>query len=141
MAITKELLDEVGKAFAGDVAAMDRLFPPDITMVEGSTALQGPAGVKGYFTTFSRAFPDASIQIRNAVVHEDEAGLEVVYSGSHTGPLAGPQGEVPPTGRKVTSPGAAFVRLRGDKLVSFHGYYDQLGFMVQLGLMPAPAAA
>jgi predicted ester cyclase len=71
----------------------------------------------------------------------DVVVAEGTWNGTHTGPLPGPQGEVPPTGRRATVPFAGIVRVRGDRIVSVHNYFDQLAFMSQLGLVPEPATA
>jgi ketosteroid isomerase-like protein len=66
---------------------------------------------------------------------------EGTWSGTHTGPMPTPQGEVPPTGRRPTIRFAGVVRVRDGRLVSVHNYFDRLEFMSQLGLMPEPAVA
>jgi len=66
----------------------------------------------------------STTRILNLVESGDQVALELVYAGTHTGPLVSPQGQVAPTGRQVRSPGAGFIRVRSGKVASFHGYYD-----------------
>jgi predicted ester cyclase len=62
--------------------------------------------------------------------------------GTHTGVLQTPEGEVPPTGRRVEIRSMVMYEARGDELVSEHLYFDQMELMTQLGLAPgAPAEA
>jgi len=62
---------------------------------------------------------------------------EVRFSGTHTGPLASPGGKIAPTGRPFAFDYLHVSRLAGDQIASDHIYFDQLGFLNQLGLLPA----
>jgi Bacterial regulatory proteins, luxR family len=57
----------------------------------------------------------------------------------NSGPLATPQGEVPPTGVHVKVPFASVVRVVGHRIASVHLRTDQATFASQLGLLPTPA--
>jgi ketosteroid isomerase-like protein len=48
--------------------------------------------------------------------------------------MATPQGELPATGKSVEIPGCMILRTHGGKVASFHGYFDQMGFLTQLGV-------
>jgi hypothetical protein len=48
---------------------------------------------------------------------------------------------IPPTGRQVVWESCDYVKLDGGRLRAWHTYFDQVAFLVQLGLMPAPASA
>jgi predicted ester cyclase len=72
---------------------------------------------------------------------EDAAAVELVFMGTHTGPLATPNGVIPPTGRRVTLQSASILRFKEGLIASEHAYPDQLDFMTQLGLMPAAPGA
>jgi hypothetical protein len=45
------------------------------------------------------------------------------------------------TGRRFGVPGVSIGRLRDRKVVEQRDYWNMAGFLVQVGLMPAPAAA
>lgn len=62
------------------------------------------------------------------------------FRGTHTGPLQGPNGEIPPTGRAVDVPVCDVFQLRNGKAVGVHSYFDAATLMTQLGLLPALAA-
>jgi steroid delta-isomerase-like uncharacterized protein len=114
-----------------------KLMTDDIEFSDGSTTLQGADQVRSYFETFARAFPDARVRLGDNTMEDgDRASAELTYEGTHTGPLGGPQGDIPATGKAVSLPGSAFITLRDGKIASFHGYYDQMAMMSQLGLMP-----
>jgi predicted ester cyclase len=71
----------------------------------------------------------------------DRFAFEGSWSGTHTGPLAGPAGDVPPTGRRVTVPFCALGTQREGRLAAVHIELDQLGMLAQLGLVPSPEPA
>ena len=69
------------------------------------------------------AFPDASLEIIS--IGDTGGGLVAIQwmlHGTHTGPL---MDGTPPTGRKVTYPGASFVQVEGDKIRSEQVYVDR----------------
>ena len=64
----------------------------------------------------------------------DTVIVEGRFTGTNTGPLAGPEGPLAPSGRKVDLPFADFSRLSGGKIVDYRTYYDQVALLTQLGL-------
>ena len=69
------------------------------------------------------AFPDASLEIIS--IGDTGGGLAAIQwilHGTHTGPL---MDGTPPTGRKVSYPGASFVQVEGDKIRSEQVYVDR----------------
>ena len=71
-----------------------------ISMANGMT-LHGPEGMRQYTQGWASAFPDAKVEVTNIVAGEDSVVVEFRGRGTHTGPLVGPQGEIPPTGKAV----------------------------------------
>ena len=59
---------------------------------------------------------------------------EARYTGTHRGVLATPQGELPPTGQRVSWDSADVVRVADGKIVSWHIYHDPLRLLAQLGV-------
>ena len=67
---------------------------------------------------------------------------EGIFSGTHTGDLMTPGGDViPATGRSLKASYADVFEIDGDHITSERLYYDQVELLIQLGLMPAPAAS
>ena len=60
-----------------------------------------------------------------------------VYSGTHTGPLVGPQGAIPPSGNAFAFPYADFLEVKDGKCVSHRIYWDNVTFLAQIGAIPA----
>jgi steroid delta-isomerase-like uncharacterized protein len=79
-----------------------------------------------------KAFPDASLELIS--IGDTGGGLvpiQWILHGTHTGPL---MDGTPPTGRKVSYPGAFFVQVEGDKIRSEQTYVDRQTVAEQLGL-------
>src|SRR5688572_24095922 len=141
MAATRDVVEKFAQAMAGDRAALEESCSPDIEFNDGSAVLSGIEQVRQFVATWLTALPDAKVTLLNVIESGEQGAAELTYSGTHTGPLATPQGEIPATGKPVSIPGAGFLTVREGKVVRFHGYYDQLAFMAQLGLAPQAASA
>src|SRR6516225_4904822 len=60
------------------------------------------------------------------------------FRGTHNGVLHAPAGDIGPTGKSIEFRWAAIYRTEGDQLASEHLFFDQLDFLGQLGIGPAP---
>ncbi len=88
------------------------------------------------------AFPDMSMTVRSVAVDGDTAVEEGVFSGTHTGAMPSPDGQmIPPTGRRVELAYADFFTVSGDRVTSDRLYMDRMTMLEQLGLVPAAGAA
>jgi predicted ester cyclase len=104
--------------------------------------LRGPDGAKQFFGIWADGVPDNEITITHEYVCGSIVVQEGVFSGTHTGGLMTPSGEViPATGRSLTATYADVFEIEGDRITSERLYFDQVGLLTQLGLMPNPAAA
>ncbi|GAA1747321.1 ester cyclase [Kocuria aegyptia] len=63
------------------------------------------------------AFPDTVLQVEEVLVDGDKVVTRWVCAGTHTGLLAPPAGEIPPTGRRVSIPTAVVSRWGEDGLI------------------------
>ena len=61
---------------------------------------------------------------------------EFVGRGTHTGPLVGPAGTIPPTGRSIEFPVGEPMRLEEGRFTLVHVYYDGATLLRQLGVFP-----
>jgi predicted ester cyclase len=111
-------------------------------LAPGHVTLQGREQLRQYTEALWAAFPDGMLTFGDQVLAHDSAATEVVFTGTHTGPLPTPDGSIPPTGRRVTLRSASILRIEDGLIASEHVYLDQLEMLTQLGLMPpAPSAA
>lgn len=126
---------------SSDVDAMVALIAEDCDFRTPGGVLGSPHEAAIYVKAFADAFPDAAVHVDQWVEGGDLAVAEGSYTGTHTGKLAGPGIEVPPTGRSIQVPFVALFGARDGKMSLYHVYWDQMGFMAQLGLIPEPPGA
>ena len=105
------------------------------TIDPGMGTVIGHEPFREYLEIFKRAMPDAHAVIESLVDAGDTVIVEGRFVGTHTGPLASPDGDVEPTGASVDLRFADFSRVQDGTIISYHTYYDQLGLLTQLGLM------
>ena len=133
---TRELVSRFYDNFdRGAVEAALAVFSDDLETTDpGMGTVQGLAPFREYLETLKRAVPDARALIEQMYVAGDAVIVEGRFVGTHSGPLAGPDGDIEPTGATVDLRFADVSRTRGGKIVSYHTYYDQLGMLAQLGV-------
>lgn len=82
-------------------------------------------------------FPDFQFELERAFGQSEWLCVQGTLTGTHEGPLEGPEGEtIPATGRAIRVPICLVVRVESGKAVEVYEYNDQLGFLTQLGLAP-----
>ena len=125
----------------GDIDAALSVFSDELeTQDPGMGTVHGLEPFREYLATFKRAMPDARAVVERMLEAGDSVIVEGRFVGSHTGPLATPEGEVGPTGARVDLRFADVSKVRAGRIVSYHTYYDQLGLFEQLGLTGEAAA-
>lgn len=82
------------------------------------------------------AFPDASGEVTRVVTEGDTTVMEIVWRGTHTGPLQTPAGTVPATGRSIEVEASMWHRWDDGRVVSERHYIDVMAMLNQLGLLP-----
>jgi steroid delta-isomerase-like uncharacterized protein len=138
-AIIRDLFDAFNDRDLDRVAAM---VSEDFELVdfaaEGQT-FRGPQGIRQWHQIFLTAAPDAKAKAElTNVVTAGEGWVFTEHTGraTHTGPLVGLSGTIPPTGRRVELPIAELVRVEEGKITLLHAYYDGATLMRQLGVFP-----
>ena len=125
----------------GDGDAIAAMLTDDIDFYTPAGPVSTPQEAAGYIKGFAVAMPDAGFRI-DRWIEQGEQGVAIGrYTGTHTGPLAGPMGEIPATGRSVDVPFATEFAIRDGRLSRHRAYWDNGTFMMQLGLMPPPQEA
>lgn len=80
------------------------------------------------------AFPQANAQVTNQVTEGDQLVSEVIFRGTHTGPLASPMGSIAPTGKPIELHIAVVSSFRNGLIQRERSYFDLAGLMRQLGV-------
>jgi steroid delta-isomerase-like uncharacterized protein len=124
------------EAFAGVFAESASLTAP------GGMELHGRDGAREFYRMWNEAMPDNEVTIERRHACGSVVVEQGVFSGTHTGNLATPDGQViPATGRSASVPYVEVFDMENDQVASTRLYFDQVELLVQLGLMPAPEGA
>ena len=115
-----------------------------VAMLGPSVAVRTPLGsfvgreaYRNWIAAHFRAIPDFTHEIRGMAAAADQTlAFELHASGTFTGPLAMPDGDVAPTGRSIDVSAVDLWRFEGALVVEYHLYFDRLDFLGQLGLAP-----
>jgi len=102
----------------------------------GGMRLTGREAAETMWTTWQEAFPDNRLQ--TIAIHADDRGgvHESMATGTHTGTLRTPAGDIPPTGKTAQMRISGVYEFDEGKVTSYHLYFDQAELMSQLGLTP-----
>lgn len=107
----------------------------EVVFVPFGQTVRGHEGFRQFMQGYKTAFPDMRLEVTDQVASEDGVASEFIARGTHTGPLIGPVGEIPPTGRRVELRAAEVWRIENGKIASLHNYQDTATMMQQLGLI------
>jgi predicted ester cyclase len=142
-AFTSSLAREFVAALnARDGEAVARLTGSEVELaVPGRPMVKGPQGVKDYYRSLFRAFPDGSTQVERLIGAETSVVLEASFSATHAGPLATVWGEITPTGRRIGARHVLVLEVDRGLIQSIHHYFDQVELLTQMGAAPAQATS
>jgi len=126
---------------SGDLDMAGSVFAEDCETTSPYGTLKGIEAFRQMGEAFLAAAPDNRLEALHTWEDGDSVIVEGVYTGTHTGPLAGPAGVIPATGRSFSLPYVDIFQARDGKLVSHRMYWDNATFLAQLGVLPAAAGA
>jgi steroid delta-isomerase-like uncharacterized protein len=86
-------------------------------------------------TMYEGAFSDQKYTIIDQVAEGDKVTTRTTWEATHSGEYQG----LPPSGKRVLVSGIAVSRIEGGRIVERWLEVDRLGWMQQLGLVPAPS--
>lgn len=132
----REVLDALS---AHDLERVSAVVAENFEFVDvgGGAVLHSREEWREFCGVFVTAFPDLVQDVRLLIDAGEHAFGEVIARGTHTGPLATPDGEIPPTGRTIEVPFCVVMRARDGLLVNGREYYDASTLLRQLGLTGA----
>ena len=148
MGQARETMDRITEAImAGDRDSLRQLYADDAIAETPEGRLEGGEAIIEYLTSFRQAFPDLSWEAEATFESTDSALDQGRLVGTHTGTLSSPEGDVPPTGKRLRLREFDGITVRDGRAVSHRFYYDRLDLASQLGLteygtagVPAPRA-
>ena len=122
------LIEEV---FAPEIVAHTSTFPEDIVGLEG---------IKNWITFTRTAYPDLHMTFDEVIVKGEKIIVSFTFTGTNTGPLSMPSGELPPTSKKISVNGLAIDTVQDGKITKEIVVYNVLDVMMQLGFTLTPPA-
>lgn len=120
----------------GRAAAIDEMLATSAVIHGLGPAPFDVAGFKTFHTAYRNAFPDVTIQVDHIVAEGDIVAVHWSGAGTHQGNGLG----FPATGRHANFKGMLFVRVERGRLVEGWNIFDQLGMLIQLGVINLPAS-
>jgi steroid delta-isomerase-like uncharacterized protein len=114
------------------------VLSPDTVYTETGTGRR-VEGAEAYVTLcqgWKVALPDVRGTIRGAIATEDQVAQEILWEGTHTGPMETPGGTLPPSGAQISVEASLWIRFDGDKAREVHHYLDVLSLLQQIGAIP-----
>ena len=118
------------------------VLSPDAVYTETGTGrrVEGADAYVALCQGWKVALPDVRGTIRGAIAAEDLVAQEILWEGTHTGPMETPGGTLPPSGAQISVEASLWVRFHGDKAREVHHYLDVLSLLQQIGAIPREPA-
>jgi steroid delta-isomerase-like uncharacterized protein len=140
----KELyLEAMRRTDAHDFEGFLALQADDAVWRVPGVEITGKDELRGWLQQFWVGFPTYRHDLTRVVESEGVVWAEGTWTGVNDGPLLSPDGEAPPTGKTVSFRFGMSVAIdiEAGHATTVELYYDQLEFLMQLGLIPEQAAA
>lgn len=102
--------------------------------------VRGNPEVRKIMEGWTKAFTDAKGTVNDTLEKGDTVVVEVTWKGTQKGPLEGPSGTIPPSGRSMTTRAVQVIRFDNDKIAETRHYFDMVNMLKQLGALPAEKA-
>lgn len=119
-----------------DLDVAESVFADDVVTMTPTGVLHGKAEFRAFGDAFDAAAPDATIRADRTFEAGDTIITEGTYEGTHTGDLVGPEMTVPASGNRFAFSFVDFMRVADGACVDHRIYWDNLGFMAQIGALP-----
>jgi predicted ester cyclase len=120
---------------AGDLDGYLKLYDDDIRLHGYSPEPMGKSEVRGFYgATFAGVSPNR-LEFHEVLWDGDKCSIRFTMSGRHAGEWLG----VPATETDVAVAGITILHFAGEQVVERWSQVDLLGFLIQVGAVPAPA--
>jgi predicted ester cyclase len=123
----------------GNVVVADEIYSNEVVRHSADFPdIRGREAYKQFMLGTREGFSDWKETIENIIASGDFAATKVTATGTMTGPLRGPTGPLPPTGKRVELPCAVIWRFAEGKIVEIWAYYDSVRILEAIGALPPP---
>ena len=83
---------------------------------------------------WAKTLPDANAKIERSLVCEDTVIFELSWTGTMTGPMDSPTGEILPTNQPFANRGCWLAEVDNDRTKAIRQYFDVLTMMKSVGI-------
>jgi predicted ester cyclase len=119
----------------GKLELIDELFAPEyVDRTPQPDVAPTREGFRQWVTGLRTAFPDLRYTLEDTVEAGDKYVSRVTASGTMTGDFAG----MPATGKHATWNEIHIVRMADGQVIEHWGVVQELGMLIQLGVIPSP---
>ena len=139
--MSAELVDRFFKAMSdGDMDTVRSVFHEDCVSTDFATG-QVSKGIDGNMQDvemWRASFGDIKVEAISHTVSGNTVVTEMKFTGTNDGDMPMPDGSsIPATGNTVQMRGCQICEFKDGKMINARQYYDMMGMMAQLGLMPS----
>jgi ketosteroid isomerase-like protein len=139
MGDAREVMDRITDALVGkDFDAAAACYSENaVAVTPDQGEIRGREAIIEYFKGQTEVFPDSGYESLRKLESANVAIDEGYFTGTHTAPLPLPSGEtLPPTGKQFKLRACDIASVEGGLVTEHIFYWDQMGFLGQLGLLP-----
>lgn len=123
----------------GNLAVADEIYSNEIVRHSADQpVIRGRESYMQFMLGAREAFPDWKETVENIIASGDLVAAKVMITATMTGPLKGPEGTLPPTGKQLELPCAVFYRFAEGKIIEVWSYYDSFPILKVIGVIPPP---
>ena len=131
------VLTELIEAFcAKDLERVRAMVDDQIVHSETGTGrrLDGADAYMAMCEGWLAAFPDVAGEVTAALDGGNQAVIEIRWTGTNSGSIVMPEGEIPATGKSIDLQSSYWATFDGNRIVNSRHHLDVLGMLQQLGL-------
>jgi steroid delta-isomerase-like uncharacterized protein len=119
------------KEYDKGVALLHEEF--EVVEVATGDSYRGGAGLLAEYTKWHTGLSDGFMHIQTVIGKGELVAIETIVRGTHDGVFAGPDGDLPPTGRSIEFPMCTISTVRDGKELHERHYFDGGSLLRQLG--------
>ena len=130
-AIVRRYIEEAW--IQGKIDILDEILTPDVSVnTPPFGKYTGIENAKNDLKISQAGYTDMQVTIEGIIAEGDIVAVWFTFTGNHTGEVLG----IPPSGKKLTLSALGWFRLTNGKIAEAFFNQDNLGFLLELGLIP-----
>lgn len=145
----EQMTHEEAKALLDDVLLImnerkldliEKHYAPDLILKTSSMlqTLKGYEGIKTWLNNVFASTPDHHLIFNEFYVDRNVIFTRWTATGTNTGPLSTPSGEIPATGKYFSLSGLSFYRLENGLITEMEVVFNALEMLMQMGFTVVP---